>query len=310
MPLLETMGAQAAGGIFGLMLGDLNDRRQYNQQEKLTNLQISGNKRMLDYQAQKELELWEKTNYSAQMEQLKKAGLNPAMLYGMGGGGGTTTGGSAAGVAGGTAPSGGGEIQAAMGIGLQTAMTKAQTELIQAQTENVKTETEEKRGETEPAKQGLALMATQIQNQKIQKDILEFEKLITSFEKNVAEQGQDWAIRRITAEAKLAEENLEEEQRENRIGNEVREDIVKEIKARAVGAVIQNELQQLAKQQGVKAIQKTDAEIKKIAADIVNATRGLDQEAMKIKIQEELKDLQVGSAVYDRIGKIIGGIKK
>ena len=36
--------------------------------------------------------MWKDTNYSAQMEELKKAGLNPGLLYGMSGGGATTIG--------------------------------------------------------------------------------------------------------------------------------------------------------------------------------------------------------------------------
>ena len=45
-----------------------------------------------------QLEMWEKTNYPAQVAQMRKAGLNPALMYGQAGAGGQL---------GGTAPSGG-----------------------------------------------------------------------------------------------------------------------------------------------------------------------------------------------------------
>ena len=51
----------------------------------------------------KQMEMWENTNYPAQVEQIKKAGLNPAMLYGQSGGGATVTGSGGASVGGGSA---------------------------------------------------------------------------------------------------------------------------------------------------------------------------------------------------------------
>lgn len=134
-----------AGSVFGLAMQGQNDRRQISQQGKLQAMQIQGNKTMLDYQKQKELEMWEATSYPAQMAMLKKAGLNPALMYGMGGGGGTTVGGGGSSVGGGNAPVGGGEIGTMMGIGLQT---KAQIELLKAQKENIEADTANKAADT------------------------------------------------------------------------------------------------------------------------------------------------------------------
>ena len=39
-------------------------------------------------------EMWEKTNYDAQVEQMKKAGLSPALMYGQAGAGGGTVSGA------------------------------------------------------------------------------------------------------------------------------------------------------------------------------------------------------------------------
>ena len=86
----------------------------------------------------KELQMWQDTNYSAQIDQMKKAGVNPALLYGQSGGGGTTTGGSTPGINGTGAPSGGGEILAMQGMGLQTQMMQANIELAKSQA-NLKT---------------------------------------------------------------------------------------------------------------------------------------------------------------------------
>lgn len=80
------VGQQATGGALGLLLGGLQNKQQYNQAERLQNLNIRGQQQMTDYNLKKQLELWEATGYGAQMRQLKEAGLNPGLLYGMGGG--------------------------------------------------------------------------------------------------------------------------------------------------------------------------------------------------------------------------------
>ena len=104
------MGATqgVAGGAMGMALGGFNAlaqgvadeqamKDQYFQQLKLNNMSQIFNKDMYNYQMNKQFEMWENTNYSAQVEQLKKAGLNPALLYGKGGGMGATTGSASSG---------------------------------------------------------------------------------------------------------------------------------------------------------------------------------------------------------------------
>ena len=139
--LAQQIGSQAAGAGMGMILGGWNDKRQLKQQGKLQELQIAGQKEMSDYNYAKQLQMWHDTNYDAQRKELEKAGLNPALMYGMGGGGGTTTGSGGGNVQGGSAPQGGGEIQGMMGMGMQLPMIMAQKELVEAQTK--KTEAEE-----------------------------------------------------------------------------------------------------------------------------------------------------------------------
>lgn len=133
---IDAVGGGVIGTGLGLLLEDHNDRRQIDQQKKLQDLQIGGQKELADYQQRQQMEMWNKTNYAAQIQHMKEAGLNPALMYGMGGGGGQTTGAAGQGqVGGGAAPNGGGELQ---GMGLQGAMMAAQIENIKADTENKK----------------------------------------------------------------------------------------------------------------------------------------------------------------------------
>lgn len=128
----ETIANTATGGILGLALEDHNDRRQLEQAAKLQDMQIQGQKDMTRYNMQQQYDMWLKTNYGPQVEQMKKAGLNPALMYGKGGPGGTT--GSAAGsVQGQSAPAGGREVMELTQMGLQKAMMEAQIKLAEAQ---------------------------------------------------------------------------------------------------------------------------------------------------------------------------------
>ena len=144
MPGWEQFAMQTAGqgvnALLGLALQGQADRRQIEQQRKLQHLQIQGSKHLTDYNFQKQLEMWNATNYPAQMAMLRKAGLNPALMYdGAGQGGSTNV--ATGNVASASAPVGGAEIQTMMAMGLTRELQRAQIENIKAQTDKTKAET-------------------------------------------------------------------------------------------------------------------------------------------------------------------------
>ncbi len=99
---------------------------QHKRNKELMGIQY-GRQRNLNKQGQElQMDMWNKTNYGAQMDHIKKAGLNPSLMYGMSGGGGTTTGSQS----GGAAASG----NATRGnMGIEGMMVGAQIELMKAQ---------------------------------------------------------------------------------------------------------------------------------------------------------------------------------
>ena len=103
--------------------------------------QLGLDKLKMEEQRKIQMRMWEDTNFAAQVEQLKKAGLSVGLMYGKGGAGGTTTGAGATGVSAPGAPTGMGLIG-----GSQLAAQIANIELTKAQTENVKADTERKLG--------------------------------------------------------------------------------------------------------------------------------------------------------------------
>lgn len=158
--LTEQLGSVATGGIgavAGMGLSMLDDalfgnkrrKQQLEQQQKLTDMQVAGNKELMDLGHKQQMQMWEDTNYAAQREQLRKAGLNPAMIYGGGGEGGTTGAGAVGSASAGTAE---GEVSRKMAdtqqqaMGLQLRKEKAEIKVMEAQAENLKAEAKKKGG--------------------------------------------------------------------------------------------------------------------------------------------------------------------
>lgn len=146
--------AQGIGAGLGMLNQGAQDKRYLRNAEKLQDLQIKGGKEMADYNKANQLDIWNKTNYEAQKEHIKGAGLNAALMYGQGGAGGATTGSG-----GGAMPSGGtpqGGDAGAMGL-MQMSQMAAQTKLLNAQAEKTTAEAEKAKGvDTEAGKQQIS----------------------------------------------------------------------------------------------------------------------------------------------------------
>lgn len=119
----EALGMTLAQGAGNMLFG------QFNQ-----DMALKGQQKALKQQNDAAMDIWNKTNYWAQRQQIEKAGLNPALLYGMGSGGGGQIGQSGSNMQ--------GDVNAPnMGMGIQAA---AQLELLQAQKENIQADTKNK----------------------------------------------------------------------------------------------------------------------------------------------------------------------
>ena len=103
--ILAGMGISAGNAVAGSVgnaVGDAvtnafginSDSKQYDQQKRLQQLQIAGQKELANYSQRLQREMYDytydKTKASAQVKNLEEAGLNTALMYGMGGAGGAT----------------------------------------------------------------------------------------------------------------------------------------------------------------------------------------------------------------------------
>ena len=93
-----TMGI--ASGVASIFGNKRREKRQHKRQKELMGVQFKNQQALNQQGHELQMDMWNKTNFKAQMEHLKEAGLNPGLMYKQGGQGGTTgsqTGGSAQG---------------------------------------------------------------------------------------------------------------------------------------------------------------------------------------------------------------------
>ena len=135
------IGSEIASGVGNLVFGEFQQKQALRGQQKA-----------LAQQNAAAMDIWEKTNYKAQMAQLEKAGLNPGLIYGMGGAGGTLGGAS------GNLNAGTNQMQ---GMGIQGAMQLA---LLNAQKENIEADTAQKNIATEKTKNEIPGVLTENEN--------------------------------------------------------------------------------------------------------------------------------------------------
>lgn len=150
MSILAGMGISAGNAVAGSVgnavgnavtdaFGINNDKKQLDQQQKLTDMQVNANKNLANYSYGLNQKMYDytydKTKALTQVQNLKEAGLNPALMYGMSGSGGTsaTTGSASAGSASAGTSSDSSSRQMAqtaqIGMGLQMAKLESEIDL-------------------------------------------------------------------------------------------------------------------------------------------------------------------------------------
>jgi hypothetical protein len=137
-------GLGMASGLLGMIGQKKRAKKQHERQKELMGIQ-SENQKMLNKQGQAlQMQTWRDTGYGAQMGQMKEAGLNPALMYGMSGGGGQTTGSQG----GGSAQSGSAAAPMDIGAVAQVALMTAQANKLKAETKNIEQDEKLKENQT------------------------------------------------------------------------------------------------------------------------------------------------------------------
>ena len=261
MGFIGQLGMQAASGAIntgmGLLLEKHNDKRQLEQQGKLGQQQLGFSNQHAKYQSDLALERWEKTNYGAQLAEMKKAGLSPGLMYGgSGAGGAMSSGGGGGSIGGGQAPAGGNEI-----MGLQ--LMGAQKRLLEAQAENVQADTGLKEADT-----GLRGKQT---------DIAELER-------SMLNDSYDVTYSKLQAEASKLESEAQSAYANKEVDKATVETRIKQQQGELIGLGLANELKE-------KGVQLTEEKVKQTVAAVQQKWREIAVQEGKLNLDRFVKDV-------------------
>ena len=136
----NTTGGAATTQLLGMIGGHQQERRNYRNNQNLMGLQNKYQRGLNQQGHDLQMDMWNKTNYGAQVGHMKDAGLNPALMYKGAGAGGTT------GSQGGGSASMGSSQQGKI-MDLSNALVGAQIGKLKAETDNLNQGTKNKGGE-------------------------------------------------------------------------------------------------------------------------------------------------------------------
>lgn len=294
MPAWIPAAIAGATSLIGQGIARGKDERQIRQQEKLQGLQMRGNKEMMQFANDMQMEMWERTGYGPQKEQMKAAGINPALMYGMGGGGAQTIGNnSAIGVSGANAPSGSGreaEEFAGMGIQMATqlALLKAQKENIESDTELNKVEANKRGGvDTDLGKTQIKSLTQGIEESKTKQMLMDAQKDIIAMEYNFQQATFIERADKITAELKSA-------QAKGAIDEATVKEKIEILTQEAIGAALKN--------------QNVAADTAKEIADVAQRWAEISIKERQQKLNEILGNAQMGNKDQDQIMGVVNMI--
>lgn len=186
------IGAIIGAGI-GLAGSLLGRKQQNNDQREMMELQAKLNQQQAQYNQGLAKDMWNYTSFPNQVRKMEAAGLNPALIYGMGGQGGSTSG---AGQASGVGLSDAKGMQtgiAIQGMGLELANLASQVELNKSQAEKNRAEAEKTAGvDTEAQKATIDNLIAQTSNEKTKKGLILGQIRVADAEEELKRNMADW----------------------------------------------------------------------------------------------------------------------
>lgn len=291
-------------GIFSVFGAGLNAamsagaaNEQWGNQLKLMEIQNRYNEQMAKNNQQRNKDLWDYTNYENQKKHMKAAGLNPALMYGIGGGGGVSANGAQG--QGVTQPT---DRSVEMGLkqqglGLQLASLASQIDLNKSQSEKNKAEAEKISGvDTRVQEATIDNLIAQTSNEKVKKGLIlgqirvadaeeELKRNTADWTKDKAEETR-WNIKSLQKGIdKLAEEingmKLDNELKERTIDNKVKESSL----------TLQNLMAEILLKQSQQKVNEEQA--KAIPAQILQGWEDLTKKGKALIIQREQMEAYV-----------------
>lgn len=292
--LAAAAGGQAAGNFInegmGIAFQGIKNKQQLKQARRLQDLGLEAEATRLQRNEALAMRMWENTGYGAQVDQLKRAGLNPGLLYGMGGSAGGSTAqapASGGGASAGTAQASSGNL----GMGIQLGLMEAQRKNIEADTAKKLAETAKTSGaDTANVEQDTI-------NKKAGEALTRVQTEIAQVQASVARQTILDQMKAIENAATKGTAEIVQLHNQNAITATTMEDQVLKIKAEAIGAVVENALKE-------SHIEINKQEVITKATQLLQGWKQLTIEGQKVTIQAFTAEFQ---ANHPGIMNVLGG---
>lgn len=292
--LMSSLASGATGlalGAGGQLINNLMFGSPAEQQAKMIAEQIKGAKEMSDYNYQKQLDMWKATNFASQRAEMEKAGLSASLMYGGSGAGGGTTG-----SAGGGMPTGD-TASAQMMARTQMMATMADIELKKATAEKTKVEAEKIAGvDTKLGETQIKDLLAGIESKEAQTELTKVQEKLTDLDLTLRNATFNDAVVQAHAIAHSAHTAMKIAQNEQKISDATVQQKIELINTELTGALLNN----LAIKQG---IEKSKAEINKMAQDILQGWEKLRQSGEEVNIKNFEAEIK---AEYPSAWQIVG----
>lgn len=267
--------SNVAGGLIANAGASRRQRKAFQQQKQLMDIQQMNQRELNQQGFDLQKRMWDETNYGAQMEHLKNAGLNPAIMYGMSGGGGVTTGSQGGGsAASGSAPA----YSQPQSMDISNAlMMSAQIKLLEAQAKKAEAEADSTRGvegtkgaaEIGKINTEISSLTQGIANQKAQEGLVKAQTEMQNIDNMVKEATTNNVIDEIISRSEKTAAEARQAMVQADVDEATIENKIDTIRANTVGATLQNTLTRM-------QIKLTSEESRKIGAEIYNIYRQIN----------------------------------
>lgn len=269
MGFLDGLGNSLINGVLGIGIGSINAGNQMSRQNELYSMQNKYSKELFDYQQNKQFEMLNKTSYKWQVEKMREAGLNPALLYGQSGGGGATTGGSMPNA---------GATQAPLINTMELGVNMAQVELLKAQARKVNEEADQLGGIDKNIKEAnLGSIIAGTKNQYLQGKLIGMQTDGNRLDNALKEKNFDNAVKMYEKQVEQMDYMIDLIKNQRDISDATKEEQIAVIKS--------NVDEQKARIDLMKSNNDLNIEqAKKIVQDVKNSIRSLNQKDKEIVI--------------------------
>ena len=309
MPLTAAAATALVGGLqtgMGItqMIGQRRrERRAMENQIRLMDIQQQNQMELNRQGQQLQQETWEATNYGNQIEMLKQAGMNPALLYGKGGIGGVTGSQGGGSAASGNAPS----IQPYPTMDIsQIAKMASEIEVNKSIAKLNNTEADKKAGvDTEKTQAEIKAITQNIANEEVRNEILKIDQNLKELELTKSQMTFDAYIKKVHEELRELKGKADNSVVEGENAKRLQEDAIQRYKNEAYAVVLQNELAR-------QGINKTKQEVTNLIEELQIKWKqlGLNERDVqvherKVKIDKFIAEM---NASTPSVGNVIGNM--